>query len=449
MRTKREQVQAHRFVIRRIVSAMVGGEPETLDLPMRRLSIAAAAGTAITLLVFAGFWVVGLMFPGGADSWKTDGAIVIEEETGARFVYWDGQLHPVLNYASALLIAAEGDGDVHLVHQSSLADTPRGRMLGIPDAPDALPESDRFTSTPWQTCSAPDAFNPTERDSHVLIGSEMEPGTKLGSMSLLLESDGRHYLAIGDTKYRVPSDNSLPALGTNAEQAVDVDSVLVNSLRTGPDLVVKIPKKGEPGRELAGETYEIGSVFSNNGKFYVLVDDGLAPIGELAAELIGTARVELPTAVVGQNQSKTTIEPEDFPKKRPTVVEGIDSRDTAICSVFDDGVLELMTHSPIPKSLALNAQPAPVGEKDEIATADHVSLPGGFAALIRAEVSPGAAGGTIYLITDQGWKYGMSTETIEAFGYQKVKPTTVPSSMLALLPTGPVLSQGNALLPLQ
>ncbi|GAA4907038.1 type VII secretion protein EccB [Stackebrandtia albiflava] len=445
MRTRREQVQAHRFIVRRIISAMLSGEPETLDLPMRRLAIAAVASTAIAALVFAGFWVVGLVWPGGAESWKVDGAIIVEEETGARFVYWDGLLHPVQNYASALLITSSGDRTVFTVHQSSLADTPRGGMLGIPGAPDALPENDRFVGMPLLTCSAPNRLDALKRDSHVVVGMMPGGGESLGDKGLLLESDGDYHLVIGDTKFLVPGEKTLPALGADVEQVVSVDRVLINALFTGPELVVPVPDAGDPGRELDGEDYEIGELFINNDRYYVLLDDGLAPIGELAAELIGTPRTEISTAAVSENQSDSTVEPAGFPTDRPEIVSGLRADVSAVCGVYEDGELRVEYFPTSPSELQENTMLAPDGTADEVTTADHVLLPGGYGALFRAEITPGAAGGTVFLLTDQGWKFGMTDETLEAFGYKGVEPVPVPASLLDLVPTGPELSQASAL----
>ncbi|ADD40113.1 type VII secretion protein EccB [Stackebrandtia nassauensis] len=444
MRTRREQVAAHRFIVRRVISAMLNGEPETLDLPMRRMAISAMVGVAIASLVFAGFWVVGLIWPGGAQSWQKDGAVIVEEETGARFVYWDGQLHPVLNYASALLITSSGDRTVHTVLQDSLADTPRGATLGIPDAPDTLPEPELFTASPWQTCSAPNPSDPTSIESHVIIGDTPDGGDALSSDGLLLKHDGDIFLVVKDTKYLVPSEKSLPALGADPDQVVKVDPVFLNALETGPNLKLKIPGEGDDGIELDGETYPIGTVFTNNDRHYVLLKDGLAAIGELAAELIGTEPVALSSAAVGENRTDEKLEPEGFPSRRPDVMGIPDARQTAVCADWTKGKTTVTVYSSVPKLVGDNVKAAPKGIED-VSTADHVRLPGGYGSLVRAQSSEGASGGTVFLVTDQGWKFGLSSEALTAFGYKKLKPTPMPSALVALLPTGPELSQSAAL----
>src|SRR5690349_5798461 len=76
MWNRREQHQAYRFLIRRIVSAMLSGEPETNELPMRRFTVALAAGLALAVLLVAGVTVYGLIFPGGGK--PAENTIIVE-----------------------------------------------------------------------------------------------------------------------------------------------------------------------------------------------------------------------------------------------------------------------------------------------------------------------------------------------------------------------------------
>ena len=108
MQTRREQVRAYRFVTRRVVSALLSGEPETTDLPMRRLSIAIFGSAMLAIIVFAGIGAYALLKSGHGQ--PTDSALIIERETGARFVYLDDHLlYPVRNYASARLLLGKPD----------------------------------------------------------------------------------------------------------------------------------------------------------------------------------------------------------------------------------------------------------------------------------------------------------------------------------------------------
>src|SRR3954471_4693726 len=120
MRTRSEQVQAHRFVTRRIASALLSGEPGTTALPMRRLGLAIFGSVMLATIVFAVFGIYGQIRPGGGS--LTENSIVIERESGARFVYLQGRLYPVLNYASARLIMGSPTPTVATVSSSKLRD---------------------------------------------------------------------------------------------------------------------------------------------------------------------------------------------------------------------------------------------------------------------------------------------------------------------------------------
>ena len=102
-RTRPEQVHAYRFVTRRIVSALLSGEPETTDLPMRRLGMALVGSLMVATIVFAAVGVYGLYRPGGGT--PENGEIIVARESGALYVYTNDALYPVLNYASARLVA--------------------------------------------------------------------------------------------------------------------------------------------------------------------------------------------------------------------------------------------------------------------------------------------------------------------------------------------------------
>src|SRR5262245_16043321 len=117
MRTRTEQVQAYRFVTRRIVSALLSGEPETTERPMRRFGMAIFGSSMVAAIVFAGVGVYGFINPAGGA--LEDKSIVIERETGARYVFVNGKLHPVLNYASARLIVNEENPVMKTVSQRS------------------------------------------------------------------------------------------------------------------------------------------------------------------------------------------------------------------------------------------------------------------------------------------------------------------------------------------
>ena len=51
MWSRREQHHAYQFLTRRITSAMLSGEPDSNELPMRRFGVALFSGVAVALLL--------------------------------------------------------------------------------------------------------------------------------------------------------------------------------------------------------------------------------------------------------------------------------------------------------------------------------------------------------------------------------------------------------------
>lgn len=96
MWSQRDQLQAYQFLRRRLVSALQTGDANHPVSPSRRLIVSGAIGIAASVLIAAGFLVVGVLRPGSNQDWREPGQVIIERETGAAFILaGDGLLHPV------------------------------------------------------------------------------------------------------------------------------------------------------------------------------------------------------------------------------------------------------------------------------------------------------------------------------------------------------------------
>jgi hypothetical protein len=102
--------------------------------------------------------IFGFVSPGGQKAWKEPGTLILEKESGARYVFLDGELRPVLNQASGRLILGD-DLHVRSVSRHSMAGVPHGLPVGILGAPDFLPDAKRLNGKQWQVCST------TQRDT--------------------------------------------------------------------------------------------------------------------------------------------------------------------------------------------------------------------------------------------------------------------------------------------
>jgi hypothetical protein len=101
VQSRRDQAQAYGFVTRRLSAAVIGADPDGTDQPMRRLGRAAFLGVMVAVLAVAGVTVYGYVRPGHDTDWQRGGVLIVERDTSTRYLYSDGVLHPVLNYASA------------------------------------------------------------------------------------------------------------------------------------------------------------------------------------------------------------------------------------------------------------------------------------------------------------------------------------------------------------
>jgi ESX secretion system ATPase EccB len=79
-------------------------------------------------------------------------------------------------------------------------------------------------------------------------------------------------------------------------------------------------------------------------------------------------------------------------------------------------------------------------------TADRVLIPAGAGVLVREQQSPEAALNAVYLVTETGMKYPLADGSVlEALGYSASSAVAMSGELLALLPSGPVLSTQAAL----
>ncbi|MGH3664184.1 MAG: type VII secretion protein EccB, partial [Micromonosporaceae bacterium] len=93
MASRRDQLHSYQFMIQRVVAALVMRETDPAQSPFRRAAGAIFAGIMVGIIVIAGFAIYGLWKPGGNLAWKAEAdasgkpAVVVEEETGAVYVY--------------------------------------------------------------------------------------------------------------------------------------------------------------------------------------------------------------------------------------------------------------------------------------------------------------------------------------------------------------------------
>ncbi|MEV7929388.1 MULTISPECIES: type VII secretion protein EccB [unclassified Kitasatospora] len=460
MQSRRDQVQAHLFVMSRLASGMLRAEPDAPDTPTGRTTRGTTTGLAVAVLIGLGVVVYGVIKPGGDAGWTKPGTLVVVEETGARYLFVGGQLHPVLNDTSARLVAGDQMA-VAQVGRASLADVPRGAPVGIVGAPDGLPPAAELAGGTWLVCGTVQP-GPTGAPAPRL-GLLMDPvkeGKALtpGQAVLVSLPDGTVHLLWQGQRLRVDTANqALQALGYGGATPFPVPAGVLNALPAGPDLASPaVPGRGGDGPVLSGKPTRIGQLFDvAGGAHYLLTKDGLVPLTTTLYELLrGDPRTQK-EAYANNAPAPALIGPVDLaahtapggapatglPETPPTLVTPLHGE--GVCADLHTGA-----GSPVTAITLLDAAAADTGRPPTVpsgaaggtcAVADRISVRPGRGALVKA-VSGAGTGSTEYLVTEAGVRYPLpSTAVAKQLGYGGATPVSVPAPVVGLLPAGPLL----------
>jgi type VII secretion protein EccB len=466
MASKRDQLHAYQFLVQRVISALVTRETDPEQPPFRRPVNAAFGGIAIAVIMLAAVGVYGVINPGGNQAWADGKKVVVEEETGTRYVYLDGRLHPVENYTSALL--ALGDhAETVSVSRDSLAGVPRGPRIGIPDAPDALPGKDGLLQDGWTLCSqpAPDLTGTVVPTSVLMVGQSAQGGLALGDYAVLADvpETGERYLLLRGYRHLISKPDQLSVgLALRATPAVRVSPAVIESIPAGrPIAPIPVAQMGQPAQVVrpdirAGQLFAVST--SRGVQFYLAEVGQLRPITELQYDI---QRAYQATQAAYPNQEPRALpmglieasgapqvgnapaKAGDPPAVRPDFVRVEDA--ATLCLTFLDADVPLMTLAPrMPPVDPMTATPRRTPQGAVLA--DRVVVPAGHAAIVEAVPGPDTPRGTYLVVTDQGIAHPLaSVEVLKVLGYDGVTPVRMPSGLVARVPMGSGLSHEAAL----
>ncbi|MET8635069.1 type VII secretion protein EccB [Streptomyces sp. NPDC004096] len=476
MQSKRDQVQAHAFVMSRLTSGMLLADPDAPESPLGRTTRGVVIGTVIAVVIAAAAVVYGLINPGGNDSWRTANSLIVNKETGGRFLYVGGRLRPVRNYASALLI---GGADLKTtdVRTASLRDTPVGAPVGIPGAPDSVPEAGDLDGGPWQVCSAvatvdSNAGTGTAALTTLVAGAPTD-GTGMGADRGIVVAgpDRATYLVWRGSRLRLDkTSGAAVSLGYGSVTPRPVSAAFLDALVSGPDLAAPaVPGRGSSGPSLDGRTGRVGQVFQvrvpgSDSQYYLLRSEGLVPLTDTGAALvlgdpatrkeayggsaptaavIGAAALKEHAAPGSEGRSPASAGLPDSPPHAVDVPEG-----SSACARVQpgDGGTRVTTVLVPAGSLAPVVQVDSQQVTAACVRVDATVVRPGHGVLVRALGGNGTAvGDTTYLVADNGVKYRVPTAAaLQALGYAQGDVEALPSPLLSMLPSGPDLSQQAA-----
>lgn len=446
MQTSRDHVQAHQFMTRRLVSALVTGDVTGNEMPARRAALGLVFGVLAALLAMGGFWLYGLISPGGNSAWRQPGSIVLEKETGNRYLFIDGKLHPVANYSSALL-GAGPNAQLRSVSRNSLKGVEHGPPIGIPGAPDLLPEPSRMVSKALLVCvPVRSEDEDPARTTLVIDPAVRTTAVPRTSRLRVVDPEGREYLVLGGVGYRLRTSAVTVALGLDTTRPIPVPSTWIKTLHTGRDVApVTVEDAGDGGPRVAGKASRLGDLFEVMGgtgahRYYLALADGLAPISPTEFALL---------AVEGARPSPITAA--DVAAAPRSAVDSLLDR-------FPDLLGGASTDPP--PTLCLRQPLKPLSPKATQAQAakELVSVPAGTLTGKPVQVAPDSGLLAVsetkadskvlpfrYVVTDLGVKhYVPGDQELRALGLGDAVPVVVPDHLLAHIRSGPALSSEAA-----
>ncbi|WSA79473.1 type VII secretion protein EccB [Streptomyces sp. NBC_01799] len=512
MASRRDELNAYTFAKKRTVAAFLQPSPtgteEGAPRPLRAVLPSMVAGA----LILAGFGAYGMFKPTAPKDWdKPFTNVIVGKQSTTRYVVLTtgkGKkktlLHPVLNLASARLLLTPQQYDVIQVPDDILdaGKPPRGPVLGIPYAPDRLPEAnDAGTAKRWAVCEQPGgkgntvqkaAFVFAERDNRRTDGANRLSG---GEVLYVKGQTGARYLVdASGTKYRIDetaADNGhLTGALVGSRQPQSVTDDWLATLNDGSPIVFpQIP--GTVGAnaniqgQLSTEENRVGMVLrTRTGEgttHYVVLDGKVQPVSEFTAWLLinspQTAGLDLNSEARAVGLQQFVPDPVAFtgqaahwPTRKTVQVNAADGgsgdRDT-ICSVLRkvDG-----NGRPTLSTWAGTAYPASISAGG---TSTYVT-PGSGLLYTQFRGQQASPDGSLFLVTDTGLRYAVQAngdsdaersdigageqqngtdgrpEPSQAqirLGYEKVTPALVPLAWSEFLSKGPRLDTNSARQP--
>lgn len=486
--TTKSQVQAYRFVLRRMEHALVRKDAVMLHDPMRTQVRATAVGIVLGILGLAGFALFSVFRPSPSidqdlilvSKTSTQTFVVVPNADGTRV------LHPVYNLASARLVVGQA-AVATLVDDKALDTLPRGAELGIVGGPDVLPaEGDRPTAI-WTVCDEVrgDLGSATTKPvvSTTVLSGDLSGGAAVltggqalyvvapnGSTQLVYDSEGGVVRAAVD-----PRNTTIArALNLSGQQPRPVSEGLLNAVPEVAGLdVPAVPGAGQPPSYAGalGGDLRIGDVITGqeagSTTSYVLLVDGAQQVSPVVAGLLQSASGDA-TAVAADAFSaipdaQDLLDLRNYPAEVPSMLGAADGR---VGCLSWDGTstatgADAASFRPTLSLLAGTRLPVPEGARSvPLAGADDQAGSGAASSGFHLDafyVQPGrasvvqtlAAGGTLgvgtrYLVGDTGTRYGIpDADTANVLGLGGTT-SPAPESVVSLLPQGTELSAANA-----
>ncbi len=439
MQDRKILLQAHQLMTRRASLALLCGEPDSPNQPLRRMNTATITSIMVGVITAAVFGVLGLLAPTAASNLAKAGTLVLDQDTATAYVPCEGvKLCPVLNYASARLALDTSPISTVTVHQNSLSGYQIGPTIGIAGLPQDLPTPADLVRGPWSVCAA--------AGQTTLVGGLSTGGTAISqAQAVLAAAQGSDWVLWNGERLLV-APHVMQDLFPGAQPAA-VPAGWLDALPQGPDFAPPaIPGRGETVTGLNGQQLQVGQVLKQQlpaQSFVVEASGKLATVSPTLAELLQTVPgvpgpVEITNAAATMNLSGDAIPDGGLPLSPPMAV----SQASTLCAVYGAGLQRsLTTGGTVPPGATATAGQAGVSA---------VWLPPGHGVLAGAAPSvqqPSTV--TAWFLVCGSRRYALPSASVAAvLGYDvRSSGAVLPAAVLDLLPEGPVLAPAAATAP--
>jgi type VII secretion protein EccB len=321
---------------------------------------------------------------------------------------------------------------------------------------------------PWTLCSLPAetiSGDPTPNTA-LAVGLPRTTGTPVGGSGFLIDVldqqvNGKDavYLVWHGHAYPIPDTAPvLQGMGWRTQPQIQVGAAWLSALPAGRPLAVQnVNGRGQPSSIVSGATVgEVMQVRSGGPVQYYLVEQKqIQPISPVEADITmadpavqrivyhGHKPTAEPMSAATANSvrqaSNPPPDPTDPPKSTPEMAS-VNSDQSTVCASFQNaGLVPDIAVQAAVEGAAL----APATEErtqNGTPLANRVKVEPGWGSIVESMSSPDAKSGSLFLVTDEGRRYGISSDdALSALGYQNVTPIPMPASLVARIPSGDAL----------
>ncbi|WP_426565438.1 type VII secretion protein EccB [Angustibacter sp. McL0619] len=445
MQSRRDQVEAQRYLIERLNAALVLGEPDAVESPTRRDTRSIIGSLVMGALALAGAAGYALLTANGSTAWKQPQTLIVDKDTGSRFVLDGGRLRPVLNLASAHL-ALGAQMNVATVSAKTIRAVPRGAPLGTAGAPDALPSPSLVNAGTTRVCATEAKTAPRlapQADLVVEVGTTRQPEAP----AMVVGQGEVTWLLSKGNRFALSGPSAANVLGVGDLTPPQVPAAWLRLIPQGQPVVSPwVAITDEAGPELEGVPTQVGQLVESPIGAFVVVRGGLTPLTELQ-HLLAKAdpRFGDPLVVTARAVSEAVQIPPasqvlaPLPATVPTVQQPDDGRAPCVQVFPGNSGVTLTASLPDPSAQELADSSGATG-----ADRTAVSVRPGGGALLAAIQPTTETAGDVSLVTDSGEVFEVADQqALTSLGYQLANVAVMPTDFLSLLPHGPTLGSAD------